>query len=128
MRSVRSPTWKPRSGAIDSWVDSYNQQRPHQSLGMATPASLFRARPTAGRGALGAGADPEPVSASAAATSSVVTALAQGGDAAVEFEVVVPPSGNVAVAGQHVWVGRQFAGRTATIGPAWSVSTSSSTA
>lgn len=28
--------------AIDGWVAGYNQQRPHQSLDMATPASLFR--------------------------------------------------------------------------------------
>jgi transposase InsO family protein len=28
--------------AIDGWVHTYNHQRPHQSLGMATPASLFR--------------------------------------------------------------------------------------
>src|ERR1700733_2368193 len=28
--------------AIDGWVHAYNHSRPHQSLGMATPASLFR--------------------------------------------------------------------------------------
>nr|WP_245577259.1 integrase core domain-containing protein [Actinoplanes globisporus] len=28
--------------AIDGWVHAYNHQRPHQSLDMATPASLFR--------------------------------------------------------------------------------------
>jgi Integrase core domain len=28
--------------AIDEWVSAYNHQRPHQSLDMATPASLFR--------------------------------------------------------------------------------------
>jgi transposase InsO family protein len=28
--------------AIDGWVHSYNHSRPHQSLDMATPASLFR--------------------------------------------------------------------------------------
>ncbi len=28
--------------AVDGWVESYNHQRPHQSLDMATPASLFR--------------------------------------------------------------------------------------
>lgn len=28
-------------GAIDGWVAGYNHQRPHQSLDMATPASLF---------------------------------------------------------------------------------------
>jgi hypothetical protein len=28
--------------AVDGWVSSYNHQRPHQALDMATPASLFR--------------------------------------------------------------------------------------
>ena len=28
--------------AVDAWVSGYNQQRPHQALDMATPASLFR--------------------------------------------------------------------------------------
>jgi transposase InsO family protein len=28
--------------AITAWVHAYNHQRPHQALGMATPASLFR--------------------------------------------------------------------------------------
>src|SRR4029079_6654727 len=32
--------------AIDEWVHAYNTVRPHQSLDMATPASLFRSRVT----------------------------------------------------------------------------------
>jgi transposase InsO family protein len=28
--------------AIGGWVHTYNHARPHQSLGMATPATLFR--------------------------------------------------------------------------------------
>jgi transposase InsO family protein len=31
--------------AIDAWVESYNSSRPHQALGMATPASVFRPTP-----------------------------------------------------------------------------------
>ncbi|MEV6227197.1 integrase core domain-containing protein [Saccharopolyspora shandongensis] len=30
--------------ALDAWIQSYNHDRPHQSLDMATPASLFRPR------------------------------------------------------------------------------------
>lgn len=30
--------------ALDEWVHSYNTQRPHQSLGMAPPVTLFRTR------------------------------------------------------------------------------------
>jgi hypothetical protein len=32
--------------AIDEWVHAYNTVRPHQSLDMATPATLFRSRAT----------------------------------------------------------------------------------
>ncbi|WP_431240942.1 IS481 family transposase (plasmid) [Mycolicibacterium aichiense] len=31
--------------AIDAWVRGYNHSRPHQSLGMATPATVFRPAP-----------------------------------------------------------------------------------
>lgn len=31
--------------AIDAWVHGYNYSRPHQSLAMATPATLFRPAP-----------------------------------------------------------------------------------
>jgi transposase InsO family protein len=31
--------------AIDAWVHGYNHSRPHQSLGMATPATMFRPAP-----------------------------------------------------------------------------------
>lgn len=31
--------------AIDAWVNGYNYNRPHQSLAMATPATLFRPAP-----------------------------------------------------------------------------------
>jgi len=30
--------------AVDAWVHAYNHVRPHQSLNMATPASLFQPR------------------------------------------------------------------------------------
>jgi transposase InsO family protein len=33
-------------GQLDSWVRSYNTERPHQALGMATPASRFAAAGT----------------------------------------------------------------------------------
>jgi transposase InsO family protein len=35
-------TIEAAQAAIDSWTRTYNHDRPHQSLGMATPASLFR--------------------------------------------------------------------------------------
>ena len=35
---------------LDAWVSYYNRERPHQSLGMATPASRFTAANTASPG------------------------------------------------------------------------------
>jgi len=32
--------------ALDAWVEEYNSLRPHQSLGMVTPAERFRPSPT----------------------------------------------------------------------------------
>jgi integrase-like protein len=43
--------------AIDVWVESYNCGWPHQSLDMATPASLFRPN---GPTRLDTGKDPDP--------------------------------------------------------------------
>jgi transposase InsO family protein len=37
-------TLKTAQGALDEWVSYYNTQRPHQSLGDATPESRFQAR------------------------------------------------------------------------------------
>ena len=80
---------------------------------MATPASLFRARPTMERAT--ADLAEHGGSASAMVTPLADAAFFKDRDAAVEFELVVPPSGNIPVAGQQVWVGRQFAGQTVTI-------------
>lgn len=95
--------------AIDSWVDSYNEQRPHQSLDMVTPASLFRARPTVAPAITVPGDD----GGQGPAAPPMPAALGEG--VAVEFEVIVPRSGSFPVAGQQVWMGRQFAGRSVTI-------------
>lgn len=107
--------------AIDAWVHTYNHDRPHQSLAMATPASLFRPNP-----------QPEPVTAHADQTQAPAvsdssgaeqTLVAQGQPArsgqqlpAVQIELVVPPSGTVGLAGhQLIWLGKHYLGRTITI-------------
>ena len=38
-------TIEAAQAAVDAWRHEYNHDRPHQSLGMATPASRFRLRP-----------------------------------------------------------------------------------
>jgi transposase InsO family protein len=107
--------------ALDAWREDYNTDRPHQSLAMAFPASRFAAtaasslelRVPARQGLTSAGhADtaqmvaPEPASASLPAEPSRV---------AVEADRVVPPSGNLWIGGQQVWLGPAMAGRTVTI-------------
>jgi hypothetical protein len=105
--------------AIDGCVHTYNHQRPHQSLGIATPASLFRphgpargdhppkeadqpAEPAAGQLQIGM-IEPPPA--------------APPGSGAVEFEARVPPSGIVTVVSgrQALSVRAGLAGRTLTI-------------
>lgn len=59
---------------IDTWVRAYNQQRPHQSLKMRTPATVFAAAPPpapldlqlpASSEAFAASSTPEPVASTA---------------------------------------------------------------
>jgi transposase InsO family protein len=103
--------------SIDGWVSAYNHQRPHQGLNMATPASLFRPNgptrldATTERG--GASPPAEPV-----ARSEVVDVSPPAPrSAAVEFEVRVPPSGevNLASSRQRISVKQGLAGRTLTV-------------
>ena len=105
--------------AIDGWVSQYNTTRPHQAIGMATPAERFST--TAARAeedllplrlpaviALAPipAAEPEPEPGPA------VPAAWQGGP--VEFDRVVPPSGNMEVLGKQFWLGTTRSGMTVT--------------
>jgi transposase InsO family protein len=114
--------------AVDAWVHEYNTRRPHQAIGMAVPADRFStARAAAERELLPLrlpgvialvpvpplpAEDPEP-----AAGQSGPVPLSQprpyaGGP--VEFERVVPPSGNMQVAGKQFWLGPARSGITVT--------------
>jgi Integrase core domain len=101
---------------LGTWVGYYNHERPHQSLGMATPASRFTARtasagqhdlplrlPPALTAAPGQPAAPPPAAASACE-----------GDA-VEIDRVVPASGNMFAAGRQIWLGKPLAGQKVTL-------------
>ena len=105
--------------ALDAWRAEYNTDRPHQSLGMAFPASRFtpassplelripaqltastrQPKPPQPRRPA---ASTEP--ASAGSTSADHRQASQGWTA-VEVDRVVPPSGNLWVGGQQVWLG-----------------------
>jgi len=101
--------------AVDAWRTEYNADRPHQSLGMAFPAARFA--PATGQ-AFGLRvpaslAPAEPVTGAAGAGEPLVAAAgnSQQASCAVELDRVVPPSGNLWVAGQQIWLGPAMTGR-----------------
>lgn len=110
--------------AIDTWVAEYNCDRPHQSLDEGYPVDRFTASQQQSR----AEQDvlplrlpptltlttPAPVSDPGAGTGSesarVISPVYVTGP--VEFERIVPASGNLGVAGKQFWLGPLRAGVT----------------
>jgi transposase InsO family protein len=113
------PVWPDivtTQAAIDVFRHEYNTDRPHQSLDMAFPADRFRPAPP--------GVVPVKLPASLSVASDppvqltpVVVApppVLEWSAAAVEFDRVVPPSGNLQVAGKQFWLGPARSGVTVT--------------
>jgi transposase InsO family protein len=114
--------------AIDKWVEEYNTRRPHQAIGMKTPAERFStARAQAERELLplrlpavislapvpAMPAEPEqPAAGPPAEVPERQPRPYAGGP--VEFERVVPASGNMQVAGKQFWLGPARSGVTVT--------------
>ena len=107
--------------ALDDWVREYNASRPHQALEIhapVTPAQRFQPAPDEQRELLPiwlpAGLAPvsEPATTPTAerALDAGAVPVADGGP--VEFDRVVPPSGNLSVAGRQFWLGPARAGQT----------------
>jgi hypothetical protein len=103
---------------VDAWRKDYNTRRPHQSLAMAFPAARFI---PAGGDTLGLRipadlASQFPPSVPAPAEGAAALAAPDGGTGgqsrAVELDRVVPPSGNLWLAGQQIWLGPAMTGRT----------------
>jgi hypothetical protein len=96
--------------AITAWVHAYNHARPHQALGMATPASLFRpgTQPASALPALRPA--PEP-----AAEPGQPPLLGAQSAVAVEFDTVISASGVLGVipAVQRIKMGTERAGQLA---------------
>jgi transposase InsO family protein len=109
--------------AITAWVQAYNHQRPHQALGMATPASLFR--PGSQPGPLLAASAPEPAPEDAGSAPVLLGAQSAG---AVEFDTVISPGGVLGVipAVQRIKMGAGRPGSSRTYGPMSSPCTCSS--
>jgi transposase InsO family protein len=110
--------------AIDAWVHTYNHARPHQALNMAVPASVFRPHGPTRDDAPPSGS--RPVSSSMQADTTAPAAperevveppAATMPTGAVEFEIRVPPSGELSLVPgkQRVGVHHALAGRTLTV-------------
>ncbi len=110
-------TIEAAQAAVDAWRQEYNQDRPHQSLDMATPASRFRSSPPEADDPLRlwAPADLKPVTSPPAAAEDPAAAPEPASWAdAVEVDRVVPASGNMMVGSQQFWLGTARAGQTVT--------------
>jgi transposase InsO family protein len=129
--------------AVDGFRREYNHDRPHQSLGMATPASRFAhvldgtyaasqvelplrvpsiltqaQAPAAAPVTTGTEQTVETAQAAASLLSAQAAARAVRPDdhpEAVEVDRVVPPSGNLGLAGQQFWLGTARAGLPVTL-------------
>ena len=101
--------------ALDAWREDYNTDRPHQSLNMAFPASRFG--PASSMLELRVPARQGMTSPQELDPAHVVAAQAQAEPSRIALEVdrLVPPSGNLWIGGQQVWLGPAMAGRTITI-------------
>jgi transposase InsO family protein len=107
--------------ALDAWRQEYNADRPHQSLDMAFPASRFvpavSPLPLRVPPQLTAAASPRQPEQGELSRDRPA-AVPDGQDlplVAVEADRVVPPSGNLWIGGQQVWLGPVLADRKVTI-------------
>ena len=111
--------------AVDAWVQDYNTARPHQAIGMAVPADRFSTDRTRAEQDLLPLRLPAVISlapvprlpadqppAPEAPAGIPPAALYRSGP--VEFERVVPASGNMQVAGRQFWLGPHRAGMAVT--------------
>ena len=94
LRMRRFASLEEAQAVLDRWVGEYNESRPHQSLGMRTPADRFRA-------------------GTATSIPEVDEPLPRL--APLEIRPRVWSNGVVRVAYQAVSVGRQYAGQSVTI-------------
>jgi transposase InsO family protein len=113
--------------AVDIYIAGYNTDRPHQALDEkvpVTPAERFSPVPAAQRELISLWL-PAPLETASAPAAAEPQAPSPAGSAApassakwnggpVEFDRVVPPSGNMMVARRQFWLGPHRAGLTVT--------------
>jgi hypothetical protein len=118
------PDIETAQASIDAWVDGYNHTRPHQSLGMATPATLFRPAPIEPIAALPVPVHPlTPSAVEVVVPPRPVPALAMHSECladndvhAVEWETALTPRARLLLPGnQQMKFTAALARRTVTI-------------
>jgi transposase InsO family protein len=124
--AVPFPDLAAAQAAVDDWASEYNTTRPHQSLSMASPAERFSTTASdAERDLLplrlpsALALAPVPAPPAAAPENEQVLAgpaagMRQWREGPVEFDRVVPASGNLMVARRQFWLGPHRAGVTIT--------------
>jgi transposase InsO family protein len=123
------PSLAAAQEALDAWVVGYNTDRPHQALDASQPTvPADRFAPVTGRELLPLwlpptiatpatlhrdqqGVDQAPTQR-AGSGAVLVPAVVDWSGGPVEFDAVVPPSGNMSVAGRQFWLGPARAGLT----------------
>jgi len=100
--------------ALDAWREEYNAGRPHQSLGMAFPASRFVPAESGLLLRVPAGQALTVPDEADRGPAVIPAAPAEPMPAALEIDRTVPPSGNLQIGGQQVWLGPALAGRKVT--------------
>jgi transposase InsO family protein len=106
--------------AVDGWVADYNAERPHQALNdkqPVTPSDRFTPIPDEQRQLIQLWLPPTLTTVPAAEAPVVSGSDQAAPDAAwsggpVELDQVVPPSGNMWLAGRQFWLGPARAGLT----------------
>jgi integrase-like protein len=107
--------------AVDDWVRDYNAERPHQALELrapVTPAERFQPASAEQRellplwlpGSLTSVPEPQRTLTAERAVDAGAGVVDEGGP--VEFERVIPPSGNLGAMGRQFWLGPHRAGQT----------------
>ncbi len=105
--------------AVDAWVNDYNTNRPHQALDdtvPVTPSQRFAATPEDKRGVLPLWLPPsvavDESDADGTDDAEPVSGLPASPAGGVEFDRLIPASGNLTVSGKQFWLGPRRAGNT----------------
>jgi transposase InsO family protein len=115
------PSLLQAQAALDEWVREYNAERPHQALetrAPVTPAERFQPAPDEQRellpiwlpGALASVPAPASTPTAERAIDAGAGQVVAGGP--VEFDRVIPPSGNLWAMRRQFWLGPARAGQT----------------